>query len=225
MFKWRFEVKKVSWKCTLFLAMIALVGCTTTPRYQQADQYTAQIRSMALLPLVIGDENGTIEKIGRVELQEFIAYFNGRFFDDFEDQVRMIEGIELKLPGRDFNLNAYNGMDYFAVAHQLGVDAVLGINLTLYNEVKPGAKGAQIAGAVVTTLLLGGYVTERQVVGYQTQYSYLDVEKIGESLIFRYSGKAFPTIEEQRQYFVDTLLAYIDRNFPLSADYIPAYLK
>jgi hypothetical protein len=218
-------MKKLLWLCAPLAAIISLIGCSSTPLYKQADGYTSQIRSVALLPLVVGDENGTIEKIGRAELQEFLAYFNGRFFDDFLSQVRLLEGVELKLPGRDFNLNVYNGMDYFTVARDLGVDAVLGVNLTLYNEVKPGAKGAQIAGAVVTTLLLGGYVTERQIVGYHTQYAYLDVEKVVEVLTFPYRGKGFPSIDEQRQYFVDTLISYLDRNFPLSADYIPAYSK
>jgi hypothetical protein len=216
-------MKKSQGSWMLSLAVVFLVGCTSTPKYRQADEYKSQITSIALLPLLVGDENGRIEKLGSTELQEFVTYFNSRFYDDFQREILLINGIVLKLPGRDFNINAYNGMDYFAVAHELEVDAVLGINLTLYNEVKPGAKGAQIAGAVITTLLFGGYVTERQIVGYDTHYTYLDIEKVDEYLRFQFSGKAFPSIEEQRQYFVDMLMAYLDRNFPLSTDYIPAY--
>jgi hypothetical protein len=208
----------------LFFAVGLMIGCKSgPPPYQQADEYKSQIGSIALLPMIIGDDDGRIEKIGSVELQEFVSYFNGRFYDDFQREVQLINGIELRIPGRDFTINAYNGMDYVAAAHELGVDAVLGINLTLYNEVAPGAKGAQIAGAIVTTLLLGGYVAERQIVGYHTHYEYLDVEKVDQVLAFQFRGKAFPAIEEQRAFFVDQLLLYLDRNFPLSTDYVPAY--
>jgi hypothetical protein len=175
--------------------------------------------------LVVGDENVKIEKIGRVELQEFIANFNSRFFDDFQSTVQLREGIEMKLPGNDFTINAYNGMDSLAAAKELDVDAVLGINLTLYNEVKPGAMGARVAGAVVTALPFCRYVTERQIEGYLTNYTYLDVETVTLAHTFPYSGKAFPSIDEQRQYFVDMLISYLDRHFPLSADCVPSYTE
>lgn len=215
---------KIMLKClSMALALWFVGGCATLDRYKKADESKHEIRSLALLPLIVGDENGRIEKLGSTEVQEFLRYFNDRFWSDFEGQVTLIDSIELMLPGRDFNIQAYNGMDYLAAARELGVDAVLGINLTLYNEVKPGAKGAQIAGAVITTLLFGGYVRENQIVGYATHYAYLDMEKVDESLSFKFAGKSFPTIDEQRAYFVDVLLAYLDRSFPLSSDYVPAY--
>jgi len=114
-------------------------------------------------------------------------------------------------------------MDYAAAARELGVDAVLGINLTLYNEVAPGATGAQIAAAVLTTVLLGGYIKENQIVGYETHYAYLDVETVERSLELQYYGKAFPSIEEQREFFLESLLSYLDTQLPLSTDYVPAY--
>ena len=215
---------KTVMKLSLITSVIVFsFSCATLNGYRQADEYKHQIWSLALLPLIVGDDDGRIEKLGSSELQEFLDYFDGRFYNDFESEVRIINSIDLKLPGRDFNINVYNGMDYFAAARKLDVDAVLGVNLTLYNEVKPGAKGAQVAAAVFTTLVFGGYVTERQVVGYDTHYAYLEIEKVDESLTFKYSGKVFPPIEEQRKLFVDKLISHIDRNFPLSTDYIPAY--
>jgi len=204
-------------------AIVLLFSCASLDRYRQADEYKHRIRSLALLPLIVGDDDGRIEKIGRKELQEFLDYFNSQFFSDFERTVRLANSVVLKLPGRDFNINAYNGMDYFAAARKLEVDAVLGINLTLYNEVKPAAKGAQVAASVITFVFLGGYIRENQIVGYDTHYTYLDVEKVDENLTFQYHGKTFPPIEEQRAYFVDKLIGYLDARFPLSTDYVPAY--
>jgi hypothetical protein len=208
--------------CAVSGVLICL-GCATLDRYKQADQYKYQVHSLAVLPLILGDDDGRLQKSGNTEVYEFKDYFDRTFYDSFEKSVQLIDSIQLKLPGRDFNINVYNGMDYFAAARELGVDAVLGINLTLYNEVKPGAKGAQVAAAVLTTVLLGGYVKENQIVGYDTHYAYLNVEKVDESLSFRYAGKAFPTIEEQREYFLGSLLGHLDTQFPLSTDYVPAY--
>jgi hypothetical protein len=216
-------MEKVQRLCVPLLAVVLLLGCASLNKYKQADSYKQQIQSLALLPLVVGDDDGRIEMLGSAEFQEFVAFFKNRFYDDFQKEILLVGAIGLKLPGRDFSINAYNGMDLLAVARELDVDAVLGVNLTLYNEVKPSQKGAQIAAAVVTSLFLGGYVTERQIVGYDTHYAYLGIEKVDEALSFKFSGKAFPTIEEQRQFFVDALIGYLDRSFPLSTDYVPAY--
>ena len=216
-------MKVISRLAALGMASILLFGCASLERYKQADEHKHRVRSLAVLPLIVGDEDGRIEKIGGKEFEEFVEYFNRRFFTDFESTVKLANSVVLKLPRRDFDMNVYNGMDYLAAARELGVDAVLGINLTMYNEIKPGAKGAQIAASVATFVLLGGYVKERQVAGYDTHYAYLDIEQVDERLVFEYYGNAFPTIEEQREFFVDQLIAYLDARFPLSTDYTPVY--
>ncbi len=90
---------------------------------------------------------------------------------------------------------------------------------------KPEDKGGEVALAVATTLLFGGYVVEKQVVGYDLHFAYLDIEKVDEGLSFQYYGKAFPPIEEQRKFFVDSLIAYLVKSFPLSTNYESAYKK
>jgi len=216
-------MKQVTKWLLLILAIAFCFGCASLKAYKQADQYKDQVRSLALLPLIIGDESGKVEKIGGSELMEFITYFDSRFYKDFEQNIQLINDIELKVSGRDFEVDRFGFIDYFSIARELDVDAVLGINITLYNEVKPGAKGAEIAAAVVTTVLLGGYVTENQIVGYDTHYAYLGIEKVDQALRFEYKGRAFPTIDEQRAFFVDSLISYLDTHFPLSTDYVQAY--
>ena len=202
---------------------VLLFGCASLERYRFADENKHRIRSLAVLPLIVGDESGRIETIGGSEFEKFVDYFDSRFYADFEMTVEMPDSVELKLPGRDFEIVVHNGMDYAAVAGDLGVDAVLAINLFLYNEIKPGAKGAQIAAAVVTTVLLGGYVKENAVAGFDTHFAYLDIEQVDEHLTFEHFGEMLPTIEEQRAHFVDRLLGHLDLRFPLSTDYEPVY--
>jgi len=72
-------------------------------------------------------------------------------------------------------------------------------------------------------VLLGGYIKENQIVGYDTHYAYLNVEKVDQTVRFQYYGKAFPSIEEQREFFLSSLLGHLDTQFPLSTDYVPAY--
>jgi len=207
------------------IALLALLlgGCATYKEYKQADEYKWQVRSLAVLPLVVGDKNGRVQMFGTTELDAFLQYFRERFYVDFEREISLINGVELKLPGRDFDLNVYNGMDYASVAQTLGVDSVLAINLVLYNEVSPGARAAQVVGAVVTTLFFGGYIVEKRVVGYETHYAYLGLGRIDSSIGFPYAGPPLPSNEQQRKFFVDSLLAYIDRNLPLSTDYRKPY--
>jgi hypothetical protein len=57
-------------------------------------------------------------------------------------------------------------MVYFAAAEEPGVEAVLGINLAFYNELKPGDKSARIAAAVLTAVLPDGDVTADRIVGH-----------------------------------------------------------
>jgi hypothetical protein len=68
-----------------------------------------------VLQLVLGDD-GRLQKAGDVEVGGFKDYFGSRFFGSFERTVRFINGIELKLPGRDFNISCYNGTAYVAAA-------------------------------------------------------------------------------------------------------------
>jgi hypothetical protein len=199
------------------------LGCASLRRYEQADLNKERITSLALLPLRIGGESGKVEKLSGNEVFEFVNYFDGRFYDAFQREVQLIGSIQLKLPVRDFQLDRFSVNDFFAAARTVGADAVLGIDLTLYNEVKPGAKGAQVAAAVVTTIFLGGYITEKQIVGYQTHFAYLGLETVDESQSFEFGGLEFPTIEEQRAFFVDSLVRYLDTHFPLSTDYVKAY--
>jgi hypothetical protein len=215
---------KASARALLLVGMLGVfLGCASLRRYEQADLHKERISSLALLPLIIGGESGKVEKLSGNEVFEFVTYFDSRFYDDFQREIQLIDAIQLKLPGRDFNMDRFSITDYFSVARTIGADALLGIDLTLYNEVKPGAKGAQIAAAVVTTLLLGGYVKENQIVGYQTHFAYLDIEKVDEGLSFEFRGRTFPTIEEQRAFFVESLIRYLDTHFPLSSDYVKAY--
>jgi hypothetical protein len=210
---------------TLFAGSLALIlfGCGSLELYRLADNHKHEISSLALLPLIVGDEQGRIRSVGEAEYHEFVEYFDSRFFTDFQDRVQLPDSVDLLLPGRDFSLLVHNGMDYHAVASELGVDSVLAIHLVRYNEIKPGMKGAQVVGAVVSTVLLGGYVVENEVVEYEIQFAYLDVEQVGETLVFEYFGESFPSIETQREFFVDSIIQYLDVNFPLSTDYQPRY--
>ena len=207
----------------ILLLIVLLSGCASLDHYQQADSYKSSIKSLAVLPLIIGDERGRIETIGDKELEEFVQFFSGSFYAKFEQSVNLINNMELKLPGRDFDMAVSFDQDYLGAANKLGADAVLGISLTLYNEVKPAAKGAQVAAAVVTSVLFGGYIKENQIVKYETHYGYLNTEVVADYMSFEFGGLEFPSIEEQRTAFVDRLVEYLDIRFPLSTDYVPLY--
>ena len=93
------------------VAAAALLGCETLNRYKAVDAAKDGVRSLAVLPLVAGDENGRLRSGDNTEVREFIAYFNSRFWTDFAQTVKLLDPIVVKPPGRDFTINAWNGMD------------------------------------------------------------------------------------------------------------------
>ena len=195
------------------LVLLALSGCAT---YQKADEYIGQVRSIAVLPLVIGDEHGRIDRIGAQEAEQFQAYFTDNFYTAFREKISFGSDVKVLLPG-DYDESLARGTDYLAIASALGVDAVLGINLTVYNEVTPAAAGLEVAGAVVTALLFGSYAHENVIAGYDLHYAYLGIEDAKAHVSV--SLPQFQEIDQQRRQFVDNLVQWIDTSFPLSVNY------
>ena len=213
-------MKKIVILYLLISMLYILTGCTTA-QYKKASKYNSQIKTMALLPVLVGDKNGKMHKLGKKEITAFLEYFEDHFYMQFEQDVKLVNGIKLKLPGRDFNIDMYNSIDYTQAVKKLKVDAVLGINIVLYNEVTPEAMGAQIAGAIVTEILFGRHIRENRIVRYHSNYAYPADVVVFDSIEFEFKllKKVLPTIEGQREYFVDSLVEYLDRNLPVSTDY------
>ena len=202
-------------------ACLILSGCASVQTFEQADSYKSQIRKFAVLPLVVGDEDGRVDTLGKKEITEFVDFFNQEFYDRLSERVSLVNDIELLLPGRDYDKDVLFDADYDEILKLIGADALFEVKLTAYNEVDPGAKIGQTFLGIVTSVLFGGYVMEKNVATYEMHYYYLGIEDVERKLTI--SPYGYSSIEMQREQYIDDFIAYIDENIPLSTDYFESY--
>ena len=92
---------------TIFILMCAVLiftgSCATTPSAENFDLHKKDIKSLAVLPLVIGNKHGRVS--GRKdEIKAFAVYWQSHFNSEFKTRIPLREDIEVKYCGEDFDM-------------------------------------------------------------------------------------------------------------------------
>jgi hypothetical protein len=201
-------------------AILLVFSCSTMPSNAMLDENKDRIRTLAVLPLVLGSGGAGASTYNDVkEALGFQEYWNEHFYARFRESISLIDGISVLYPGDDFELTPEESRlgDYQAICEKLGVDAVLGVNLVSYNEVEPTTKAAEFASALLLSMVTGYASYENSVANYQLHTYYLGLEDWNPRVYSQARG--LPSIEDQRATFVNQLIAWIDARHPLSARY------
>jgi hypothetical protein len=167
------------------------------------EQNLDKIKSIAILPLVVGDETGSIATgpgNPESEIAAFVAYWKENFNSEFKKNIKLIDGIEVKYPGEDFIKAVSSNADYGQLMDDLEVDAVLGFNLVGYNE-------TQLASSV---LFFAFGAQEKAMTYIDLHFYYLHIEKWSPYL--RY-------YDTQREGALACVLYWLDKHWPLSANF------
>jgi hypothetical protein len=204
------------------LILLSLFSCYTIPSRAQLDNNKAKIKTVALLPLVLGDKKSGTRTLGGREAVEFQKYWAKNFYKLFRQKIVFIDDIVAQYPDGDFTVSAeeVRSADYGALCEKLGVDAVIGFNLLGYNEVEPGTRAVEMACACLIEVFGGTGFYEQPVVNYRLHTFYLNIEDWN-PLVNAFAPGLVPTIAEQRAIFINSLIEWIDVNHPLSAHYKP----
>jgi hypothetical protein len=191
--------------CALILAVLFLTACETIPDTTQLELQKPDIKSVAILPLVLGDADRNI--LGgpgaEGEIAGFMAYWKDNFNSNFREKIKLIEGIEVKYAGEDFVKAIPAKVDYGQLLDELGVDAVLGFNLVRYNETQVGT-GFALA-------LIG--MQENATAEFKLHFYYLHMEDWSPHL------DLFPGPGTSRGTIISEVIGWLDRNWPLSVNF------
>jgi len=192
-----------------------IASCATLPKLPNTANFDSQkreIKSIAVLPLVIGDEKGAFH--GKLkDVKAFAVYWQLEFNNAFKTQIKLIDDVEVKYWGEDFDITVPNDADYGKIMDELEVDAVLCFCLMEYDEHKAGEK---IAG-MVSNLLFGTVDPKMGRASFILHCYYLHQEDWATRIVC----EAIPgTIEGQREQFMYGLLIWMDKNWPLSINYV-----
>jgi hypothetical protein len=193
----------------LVLVAMVVMGCATLDT-GQLELHRAEIRSVAILPLVLGDAN---TKVGggpaaEKEIGGLMAYWQANFNALFKARMSLVDGIQVKYAGEDFVKAIPANVDYGQLMDELGVDAVLSFNLLSYNETKPlGSMLLSIVG-----------VKENPTARFNLHFYYLHLEDWSPYLAYDYEIPAMIG-EMQRGWVVDRVIEWLNLNWPLSVNF------
>jgi hypothetical protein len=195
--------------------LILIVSCATLPKLPSTENFELrkrEIKSIALLPLVVGDEKGAFYGKGK-EVKAFAVYWQLEFNKAFKTNIMLIDNVEVRYWGEDFDITVPNNADYGQIMDELGVDAVLCFCLIEYDEYRGGEKVLGFVGDV----LFGPGETRMGYGSFILHSYYLHQEDWSTRVI----SEAIPGIVEgQRGQIMYGLLAWLDKNWPLSINYV-----
>jgi hypothetical protein len=195
--------------CALSLAALFIMACETIPDTTQLELQKDKIRSVAVLPLVVGDAGKKVlAGLGAEnEIAGFMAYWKDNFIPSFKARIKLLEGIEVKYAGEDFIKAVPTTVDYGQLMDELGVDAVIGFNLVRYNEAEP------VTGIALT--LIG--MKENALAELNVHFYYLRLEDWSPRVEHEEYGVAMGS--QMRGTFMMEVLDWLDMHWPLSVNF------
>jgi hypothetical protein len=202
----------------LVLALLIISSCATLPKLPNTENFDLrkrEIKSIAILPLVIGDEKGAFYGKPK-EVKAFTVYWQQEFNKAFKTQIKLIDDIEVKYWGEDFDITVPNNADYGKIMDELGVDAVICFSLIQYEERRAGEKTL----GVVSDILLGTQETRTCHASFILHCYYLHQEDWAPTVVCETFATLLDSVESQRAGFMYDLLAWMDKNWPLSINYV-----
>jgi hypothetical protein len=209
---------------TIFILMCAVLiftgSCATTPSAENFDLHKKDIKSLAVLPLVIGNKHGRVS--GRKdEIKAFAVYWQSHFNSEFKTRIPLREDIEVKYCGEDFDIQVQQDADYGKIMDELGVDAVLGFSLESYDEFTPRESIMKDIGTLIglgsSDPLLNPTHSDLKV---RLHCYYLHKEDWAPKADIRIYNVEYEGVEDQRQRMMDGLLEFIYSKWPLSKYYV-----
>ncbi|MBN2353408.1 MAG: hypothetical protein JXD23_12610 [Spirochaetales bacterium] len=203
-------MKRNKWLLLCLPLLVALAGCATWQNIGTFNAGKSDIKTVALLPLYI-DPNVSNITWGVEEVKGFQEAWTAQFNAMFKNRISFINGIKILYPGEDFDVTPDMQVkpDYVKIASTLKVDMVMGFSLVQYNEVSPGE--AFVQGCLSNR-------QERSVAGF----NFHNVRTSGDDLnafVQITPGGIMPSNEQQRQKFIEGLIAWVDLHHPLSVNY------
>ena len=208
---------------TIFILMCAVLiftgSCATTPSAENFDLHKKEIKSLALLPLVIGDKNGRVSG-RRDEIKAFAVYWQSHFNSEFKTRIPLREDIKVKYCGEDFDIQVPHDADYGKIMDELEVDAVLGFSLESYDEFTPRESITKDIGTLIglgTDPLLNPTHSDLKV---RLHCYYLHKEDWAPKANIRIYNVEYEVVEVQRQKMMNGLLEFIYSKWPLSKYYV-----
>ncbi|GEM_PF-3995202 len=199
-------------KFLLIIISLLFMGCTTLPKADKINKNKRNIHTIAILPLKLY-KKGSYGK----EVMSFKNYWENYFYDEFEKNITLVNSIKVKYPGIDYDTKDLNNLDYDSILKKLNVDALMEIELTKYNEVSKAGRGAQLIGAFFTMLIFGAGTIEKMVAAYNIHTYYMGIEDYQMNYYIELGG--IKSNIEQRKLFMEKLLEWLDKNYPLSIRY------
>lgn len=192
--------------CLLALIPLFLMACETIPDTTQLELHKDSIKSVAILPLVLGDGDKNV--LGgpgaEGEIAGFMAYWKDNFNSSFKAKIKLTEGIEVKYAGEDFVKAIPAKADYGQLSDELGVDAVLGFNLVRYNETQ--------VGTGILLAIIG--MRENATAEFNLHFYYLHVEDWQPHFDFA------PAAGTPRGVIIADIIEWLDKHWPLSVNFI-----
>jgi hypothetical protein len=201
-------------------AVLIFTGsCATTPSAENFDLHKKDIKSLAVLPLVIGDKNGRVSG-RRDEIKAFAVYWQSHFNSEFKTRISLREDIEVKYFGEDFDIQVPYDADYGKIMDKLGVDAVLGFSLESYDEFTPRESTGETIKSLIglgRDPLLNPTHSDLKV---RLHCYYLHKEDWAPKANISIYNVEYEAVEVQRQKMMNGLLEFIYSKWPLSKYYV-----